>query len=206
LARTLRVPAVLIALALVGWILSARTMGGMDGMEIPSLASFLWLWVAMSAAMMLPALVPAASLASALGRSCVGFVAGYFTVWAATGLPAFIAERRLMVGGTWLAAGALVVAAAYQITPLKDVCLRSCRSPLGLLMRRDALRAGVEHGVVCLGCCWALMLALLALGSASLVWMACVSLVIFLEKVTIGRRASVPIALGLLMLAAGTVL
>ena len=73
--RTLRVPAALTALALGGWIASAVAMQGMMAMEGPgSVASFLWLWIAMSAAMMLPSLVPAASLASGVGRSAAAFV------------------------------------------------------------------------------------------------------------------------------------
>ena len=197
--RTLRVPAALTALALGGWIASAVSMHGMTMMDGPgSAASFLWLWVAMSAAMMLPSLVPAASLAAAVGRSAAGFVGGYATVWAATGLVAYGAAGALAGAGTWLAVGAIGLAAAYQLTPLKSACLRRCRGPLGLLTRRDSLLAGLEHGLVCLGCCWALMLALLALGTSSLIWMAAVAAAIFVEKATsLGARASVPVALAL---------
>ena len=197
--RTLRVPAALTALALGGWIASAVAMEGMMAMEGPgSIASFLWLWIAMSAAMMLPSLVPAASLASGVGRSAAAFVGGYAAVWAATGVLAHEAGDALAPASTWLAVGAIVVAAVYQLTPLKAACLRRCRGPLGLLIRHDAFRAGLEHGVVCLGCCWALMLALLALGTASLFWMAAVAAAIFVEKVTsIGARASAPVGLAL---------
>jgi predicted metal-binding membrane protein len=186
-------------LALGGWIASAFAMQGMMAMEGPgTMGSFLWLWIAMSAAMMLPALVPAASLASSFGRSGTGFVGGYLVVWAATGLVAFQVARGLAGTGTWLAAAAVGLAAVYQLTPLKAACLRRCRGPLGLLMRRDAFRAGLEHGLVCLGCCWALMLALLALGVASMFWMATVAAAIFVEKVTsFGARASAPVALAL---------
>ena len=76
-----------------------------------------------------------------------------------------------------------------------------------MLIRRDAFRAGLEHGLVCLGCCWALMLALLALGTASLFWMAAVAAAIFVEKVTsIGARASAPVALALVGAAVWVVL
>jgi predicted metal-binding membrane protein len=166
--------------------------------DMSSMASFLWLWIAMSAAMMLPSVVPAASLAERVGRSGTAFVGGYFAVWAVTGVAAFGATRVLMSAGRWLAAGAIAAAAAYQLSPLKDACLRRCRSPLGLLLRRGALGAGLEHGVLCLGCCWALMLALLALGAGSLLWMAAVAAAIFVEKVTsVGARASAPLAVGL---------
>jgi len=165
----------------------------MDGPS--SLGSFLWLWIAMSAAMMLPSVIPAASLATAVGRSGTGFVGGYAIVWAITGVLAFEAAHRVAGGGRQLAIGALVAAALYQLTPLKHACLRRCRSPLGLLVRRRAVRAGLEHGLACLGCCWALMLALLALGVGSMFWMAAVAAAIFIEKVTsFGVRASAPVA------------
>ena len=197
--RTLRVPAALTALALGGWVATALAMDGMTAMEGPgSPESFLWLWIAMSAAMMLPSLVPAASLAAGVGRSAAAFVGGYAAVWTATGLLAYEAADVLDAAGKWLAAGAILLAAVYPLTPLKAACLRRCRGPLGTLIRRDAFRAGLEHGVVCLGCCWALMLALLALGTGSLLWMAVVAAAIFVEKATtIGARASVPVALAL---------
>jgi predicted metal-binding membrane protein len=193
LPQRLRLPAALVALALAGWVVTAFAM-----QDMASMASFLWLWIAMSAAMMLPAVVPAASLAERVGRSGTAFVGGYFTVWAVTGVAAFEATRVLMSAGRGLAAGAIAAAAVYQLSPLKDACLRRCRSPLGLLLRRGALGAGLEHGVLCLGCCWALMLALLALGAGSLLWMAAVAAAIFVEKVTwVGARASAPLAVAL---------
>ncbi len=197
--RPLRVPGALTALALGGWVASAVAMKGMTAMEGPgSMGAFLWLWVAMSAAMMLPSLVPAASLATGVGRSATGFVGGYAAVWAATGVLAYVAADALAAASAWLAVGAIALAAAYQLTPWKSACLRRCRGPLGLLVRKRAFHAGLEHGLVCLGCCWALMLALLALGTASLLWMAAVAAAIFVEKVTsIGARAAGPVALAL---------
>jgi predicted metal-binding membrane protein len=104
-----------------------------------------------------------------------------------------------MSAGGWIAASAIVVAAVYQLTPLKEACLRRCRSPLGPLLRRRPFAAGLEHGLVCLGCCWALMLPILALGAGSMFWMAAVAAVIFVEKVTaFGARASAPVAFALL--------
>jgi predicted metal-binding membrane protein len=148
-----------------------------------------------------------ASLASWVTGSGAAFVVGYFAVWAASGLVAFEAARGLAGAASWLAAGAIVAAAAYQLSPLKHACLRRCRSPLGLLLRRRPLRAGLEHGVACLGCCWALMLALLALGAGSLLWMGAVAAAILVEKVTsAGARASGPVALALLGAAVWTVL
>ena len=90
--------------------------------------------------------------------------------------------------GRYGAGGALLLAGVYELTPLKDVCLRHCRSPLHFLLhdwregRVGAFRMGLEHGAFCIGCCWGLMLALFALGVMSLFWMAVVAAVIFVEK------------------------
>ena len=174
----------------------------MDGMEMMDgawpLASFLWLWLAMSAAMMLPTIGPATYLAAALGRSATLFVVGYAAVWAATGLLAFGAARALDGAARWLAIAAVLLAAVYQLTPLKDACLRRCRSPMGTLMRRRSLPAGIEHGALCLGCCWALMLALIALGIGSMLWMVALAVVVLVEKVApLGERAPALVAAGL---------
>jgi predicted metal-binding membrane protein len=208
MARALRVPFALTALALGGWITSAVFMQGMAAEEgAASLESFLWLWVAMSAATMLPSLAPAASLAARVGRSSAAFVSGYFAVWCVSGVVAFEAGRVLTAAGSWLSAAAILAAAAYQLSPLKRSCLRRCRGPLGLLLRRAALRAGVEHGAACLGCCWALMLALLALGGGSMLWMGAGAAAIFVEKATsLGARASAPLALALAAAAVWVVL
>jgi predicted metal-binding membrane protein len=94
--RRLRVPAALAAVALAGCVASALAMQGMAAMNGPdSLPSFLGLWVVMSAAMMLPSVVPAAALAASLGRSSAAFVSGYFAPWAAVGVVAFEAVRGL---------------------------------------------------------------------------------------------------------------
>jgi len=106
------------------------------------------------------------------------------------------------------------VAAVYQLTPLKDVCLGKCRSPLGFILGswRDgwsgALRMGAKNGAWCVGCCWALMLALFALGIMSVLWMAVVAGFIAVEKTLPWRRvatqgtAAILLALGLLVLIA----
>jgi predicted metal-binding membrane protein len=200
LPRTLRLPAAVTAIALAGWIATAVAMHGMGSMDGPrSMGSFLWLWVAMSAAMMLPSLVPAAPLATTVGSSGTAFVGAYLAVWTLAGIVAFEAARGLIDGGRLLAVGAILAAALYQLTPLKNSCLRRCRSPLGLLLRGRAVRAGLEHGLVCLGCCWALMLALLALGMGSMLWMAAVATAIFIENVTsFGARATAPVAVALI--------
>ena len=209
------VPAVLLALASVGWWWSVRMasqmhgsdggMAGMDSMSgdhVLSLGPFLVAWLAMMAAMMFPAVSPVVRLyarAAAAGRVAPlpAFVAGYIAVWTAIGLPGYVGWRVLMdpiaEGRTWaarLAGVVLIVAAVWQITPLKSVCLRHCRSPLSFFLRfgrsvtrpRGALRMGARHGLYCLGCCWALMAVLVAMGTMSVAWMAGLALLILLEK------------------------
>jgi predicted metal-binding membrane protein len=116
--------------------------------------------------------------------------------------------------GRWIAGATLVVAAVYELTPLKDVCLGKCRSPLGLLLGswregpRGALRMGAVNGAWCVGCCWALMASLFALGVMSVVWMAVVAGLIAVEKTLPWRRvatygtAVLLLALGVLLFAA----
>jgi predicted metal-binding membrane protein len=107
----------------------------------------------------------------------------------------------------------LIAAAGYELTPLKNVCLGKCRSPLGALLgswregRSGALRMGARNGAWCVGCCWALMAALFALGVMSVSWMALVAAIIAAEKAIPWRRvvtygtATLLLALGVLVLA-----
>ena len=230
-ARTrLGLVALLLLLAGVGWWWTVDQMHGMDDGPWTSLGTvgwFLGVWVVMMAAMMLPSVAPTVALFSSLrGRqSDVGgwlFTVGYLVVWTATGALAFavalgggrIAGDLLSWdrAGRWVAAATLAVAALYELTPLKDVCLGKCRSPLGMLLGpgRDgpsgALRTGARNGAWCVGCCWALMLSFFALGIMSVVWMAVVAGLIAMEKTLPWRRiatygtAAVLLTLGLLVL------
>jgi predicted metal-binding membrane protein len=211
------VPALLV-LAALGWWWSAVTTRDMDGDMMMggaaslSLAAFLVAWVAMMAAMMLPAVLPVVRLyGRAAARGTVApvpvFLAGYAFVWSVVGLPAYVAWRRLdgpladasPTAGR-IAGGVLVAAGAYQLSPLKGVCLRHCRSPLTFFMQHGknlhrpsgALVAGARHGLYCLGCCWMLMAILVAFGTMQLAWMAGLALLILVEKATpIGERVAV---------------
>jgi len=198
--------ALLLALAALAWWSAAGRMAGMDegpGTALGALGWFLGVWTVMMAAMMLPSAAPTVALYARLAgeRWRAGpwaFVAGYLLTWAAAGLLAYAlaAAARALLGdsvtwdgaGRWLAGGTLFVAAAYELTPVKHACLSRCRSPLGFLVGswRDgvggALDMGARHGVWCLGCCWALMASLFALGVMSLAWMAFVAALIALEK------------------------
>jgi predicted metal-binding membrane protein len=107
-----------------------------------------------------------------------------------------------------LAGAILCVAGAYQFTPFKSVCLAHCRSPLGFLLSRwrdgksGALEMGVRHGLYCLGCCWALMAVLFAMGVMNLLWIAGLSLLVLIEKVAPAGATVARIA-GALMIGAG---
>ncbi|WP_246080637.1 DUF2182 domain-containing protein [Modestobacter altitudinis] len=205
--------ATLLVLAGMGWWWTAGRMQGMDDgpwTGLGTLSWFLGVWVVMMAAMMFPSVAPTVALFSRMTRSRslltpLLFAAGYLTTWAAAGLVAFgigLAGRRLPgdplswdAAGRPVAAATLLVAAAYEVTPIKDVCLRRCRSPLGVLLtgwrdgRSGALRMGARNGAWCVGCCWALMASLFALGVMSVVWMALVAALIALEKTVPGGRA-----------------
>jgi predicted metal-binding membrane protein len=199
----------LLAVALVAWIVSVQRMRGMDagpGTDLGTLGWYLGIWVTMMAAMMLPSAAPTV-LMFARTRGDLqtwAFVAGYLLAWTAYGLVAYAVYRGIRAEapallawdkqGPWVAGGALALAGLYQLTPLKSACLRHCRSPLHFLLRGrpgslGALRMGIEHGGVCVGCCIGLMLALFALGVMSLVWMGVVAAVILVEKALPGGEA-----------------
>jgi predicted metal-binding membrane protein len=231
LRRRPLVAATLVAAALVAWIVTVERMRGMDagpGTDLGGLGWYVGIWTTMMAAMMLPSALPMVVLFSRVSRERARrgltelvpswlFVTGYLAVWTAYGLAAYGVYRAIVAAGTgWLAwdragpyvAGAALAAAGlYEVTPLKDVCLRHCRSPLHFLLhdwhegRLGAFRMGVEHGAFCVGCCWGLMLALFALGVMSLFWMAVVAVVILAEKLApAGDRLSRVFAVALVAL------
>ena len=162
--------ALLFVLAGVGWWWTIDQMRGMDDGPWTGLGTFGWfvaVWVVMMAAMMFPSVSPTVALYSRMTRersplSPLAFAAGYLVSWAGAGAAAFLvalAGTRSVGdvlawdrGGRWVAGATLLVAAAYEVTPLKDVCLGKCRSPLGFLLGswRDgplgALRMGAGHG------------------------------------------------------------
>lgn len=222
----------LLALAAIAWWSTTARMRGMDegpGTDVGALAWFLGVWTVMMAAMMLPSVAPTVALHARMTRrrspiAPVAFTTGYLVAWTGAGAFAygvFVLGRALLgdalawdAGGRWAAGGALALAAGYELTPLKDVCLAKCRSPLGFLLStwrdgvRGALSMGMRHGAWCVGCCWALMAALFALGAMSLAWMAFVAALIAFEKlmpwgrpVTVGTAALL-LTLGILLVVA----
>jgi predicted metal-binding membrane protein len=179
-------------------------MSGMGGMAMLGAGLFLVTWVVMMVAMMFPATVPMVLTHARVVRSrgegslpTVAFVLGYLVIWAAAGL---VPLAIIQAAGSSIAAplsgwlprlgGAVVLAAGvYQLTPLKNVCLSHCRSPLGFILTHDfgggtrsAAKAGASHGLFCLGCCWALMAVLAVVGLMSLPWMAALTVLILAEK------------------------
>jgi predicted metal-binding membrane protein len=218
--------ALLFALAGLAWWSTADRMAGMDagpGTDLGALGWFLGVWVVMMAAMMFPSLAPTAALYARMSKRRgpvrpMLFAASYLLVWGAAGLVAFglyRAGRSVLgsslawdAGGRWLAGGVLALAAMYEFTPLKDVCLGKCRSPLAFLLGswregpRGAMEMGARHAGWCLGCCWALMAALFALGVMSLTWMALVAALIALEKTLPWRRPVIWATAGLLIVLA----
>jgi predicted metal-binding membrane protein len=216
--ESLLLPGSLLGLAALGWWWSDRmahemvpgmAMGSSMGPASLSLAAFVGAWVAMMGAMMFPAILPVVNIyhrAAGLGRAAPTpiFVAGYLFVWSAVGVPAYFAWRATQDSidhaTPWagrVAGAVFLVAAIYQLSPLKSVCLRHCRSPMSFFLRQrsnlrrpiGAVTAGTTHGLLCLGCCWALMAILIALGTMQLAWMIILAALIFIEKVTpMGER------------------
>ncbi|MGL3805434.1 DUF2182 domain-containing protein [Paeniglutamicibacter sp. R2-26] len=199
----------LLACALVAWFFTILAVSGMPsgpGAMGLGVAGYLAGWELMMAAMMLPALAPLLGIYLRSLRSVpnpwvraartAALVVGYLAAWAVFGILAYGAS---ILGGAlaalaptaapWVGAGLLAAAGAYQLTPLKNFCLRHCRSPVTLLLHvsgykgplRD-VRAGIYHGAYCTGCCWGLMLVLVIVGTMNLAWMAVIAAVVLLEK------------------------
>jgi predicted metal-binding membrane protein len=207
------ITAFLLTAAFVAWAVTIDRMQGMDagpGTDLGGLTWYLGVWVTMMAAMMLPSVAPMVLIFSRvtrerarLGRAAFVptwvFVAGYLATWTAYGLAAYGVFRLVKSldpaflswdeQGPYVAGAAIAAAGLYQLTPLKEVCLRHCRTPLHYIFggwregRLGALRMGTEHGAYCVGCCWGLMVVLFAVGVMSIFWMAVIAGIIFVEKI-----------------------
>ena len=196
---------------------------GMGGLAMMTAGLFLVTWLVMMVAMMFPSVAPMtlafASFTRSRGEGYVPtavFVLGYLVVWTAAGLvPLAVLEavnQIWMTPPSWLpraGAAVIIVAGIYQFTPLKDACLRACRSPLGFIMTHNfgggpaaAVRAGMSHGLYCLGCCWALMAVLAVLGLMNIAWMAVIAAVFFVEK-NVRRGELLPRVVGAVCIGAG---
>jgi predicted metal-binding membrane protein len=185
------------------------------------------MWAVMMVGMMTPSAAPMMLMYARVGRqgkaegkvfAATGwFVAGYFLVWVAFSFVATLAQwtveradlldSRMATGSNVFAGAVLIVAGAYQLTPLKDVCLVQCQSPFSFLMRhggfrqdiRGCLVLGFRHGAYCVGCCWVLMALLFVGGVMNVLWIALLALLVLLEKLlTFGRWIARAAGIGLL--------
>jgi predicted metal-binding membrane protein len=167
------------------------------------------MWVAMMVAMMLPTAAPTVLLVTAFAwdraanpnlvpATAILFALGYLLVWCGFSLAATLTQwgldragllsETMAFGNAMLAGTVLTAAGVYQWTPLKDTCLRHCRSPTEFLIRHwredkiGAVQTGVRHGLFCLGCCWMLMALLFVGGLMNLAWVAAMMVLVLLEK------------------------
>ena len=190
-----------------------------------ALAMFV-MWAVMMAAMMLPSALPMILLHAALKARTGGgavaytgrFTLGYIVVWCAFSAAATTAQWALeqaallspmmVASSALLGGGLLIVAGIYQMTPYKNRCLSHCRSPAHFLADHrhpggfGAFRTGVEHGLYCLGCCWAVMLLLFVGGVMNLLWIAALAAFVLIEKV-IPHGPAFGRASGVVMIVAG---
>lgn len=203
------------------WLAAGMLMGPMVPIHL-----FIFTWIVMMTAMMFPSVAPVALMwARSINSSTTGaprlmrillFVTGYLVVWGAFGFIAYggsIAVTGLSIAypdrSRWFVAGLFVVAGLYQLTPLKDVCLKHCRSPMSQLLtyaslkgRARDLRVGIHHGIYCVGCCWGIMLVLLGVGSMNLPAAGALAIVIFAEKIW-ARGQLISKAFGVLLIGMG---
>lgn len=219
--------------SLLAWAWLTRPMA-MALMGAPATAAYVGaafvMWALMMVAMMLPSASPMillyarfarARFGAAAGAGIAAFTLAYVLVWSGFAALAALLQAVLVAGGqigamelklgdARLGGGLLIAAGLYQLTPLKDNCLDKCRSPLAFLSRGirpgalGALRLGIEHGLYCLGCCWALMMLLFVGGVMDLAWIAALALLVATEKLLPWRRAR--LALAGVLVAAGTVI
>ncbi len=201
---------------------SAVAMPRMQAWSLTDLLLLFLMWAVMMVAMMLPSAAPMILLFASVQRRrreqqspyvpTAVFVLGYLLVWTAYSALATLGQWGLhtaallspmMVSTSPVVSGILLTAAGlYQLTPLKNSCLSTCRSPMGFLSTqwregaRGTLGMGIRHGTYCVGCCWALMALLFVAGVMNLRWVALLAGLVLLEKVApsgvwIGRLAGV---------------
>jgi predicted metal-binding membrane protein len=206
------------------WTAMTDDMAGMDMAMSPAVLeglAFVAAWTVMMAAMMLPSALPMIALFAATQRNTAAptrtalpvtvFTLIYLGLWAVTGVPIYFVSVALSVLATdvraYTVAGMLVVAGIFQLSPLKHVCLRRCRSPLGFFLGhwrggwRGSLAIGWAHAAYCLGCCWALMVVLVGAGAMGLAWVLLIAAVVASEKLLPrGERIAVMTGLALVLL------
>lgn len=220
------------AITAVAWLYTVRMAAGVHHHATMDVGALFAMWAVMMVAMMLPSTLPflfvfqaeqvrrRAQLAPITSTSF--FVGGYFAVWivfsgGCAALQQVLHSQALLLpmmsAASPLFAGAILFAAGvYQWTPMKNACLRHCRSPLTFLLSdwkegaTGAFRMGVDHGPFCVGCCWVLMLLRLAAGVMNLLWMASLTVLLLLEKAVPGGEWTARICGALLALAGAYVM
>jgi predicted metal-binding membrane protein len=213
----------MVTAAALGIITIAAWIALVAGTPMHDPGTFLIAWTVMMAAMMVPSSAPMFLLYRVSAGEgprgelrTLAFGAGYLLVCAAVGVVVLVAQRILDAAVApelrpFGVAAVLLAASAYQFTPLKATCLSACQTPADFLVRHwrgggalGALRLGLDHGLYCLGCCWALMAVLVAAGGMGLAWVALIALIVLVEKlapraVWFGRAVGVAFALGALV-------
>jgi predicted metal-binding membrane protein len=211
--RAARVTSILLLLiAAVAWVDVIRSSLGAPDMMMTmfmpvTLAdglAFVASWGVMMVAMMLPSALPMIGLYGAMlrggavprGAPIAAFTLVYLAVWTASGVPVYLAHTALMALSprtfAYGVAALLLAAGAFQLSPLKQACLRACPSPLGFLLShwraglRGSLALGWSHAMYCLGCCWGLMVVLVAAGAMGLTWVLLIAAVVAAEKLLQG--------------------
>lgn len=236
--RTVSPSAVLLIASLAAWAVLAwmaldmghplvqLTMPGWSAWTAANVLAIFAMWAVMMAAMMLPSALPMVGtfvrlhVQRAEPARAAAFAAAYLLVWTAFSAAATALQWALqwadwvdpMIVSTSpaLTGSLLLVAGAYQFSPLKTMCLTQCRSPMGFLLGDwrpgvgGAFVMGLRHGLLCMGCCWALMALLFVGGVMNIAWVAALALAVAVEKMAPGGRR-IAAALGILLLAAGTV-
>jgi predicted metal-binding membrane protein len=224
----------IVALAAAAW-LALWTMGGSahasmhdhhhhvtaPAASFSMLLLFVGSWTVMTIAMMLPTSLPLLATFGAVARDrrdrsilIALVVGGYLLAWSLFGAVVYagqVAAQQIAIGSGAI----LLMAGIYQFTPLKHRCLDKCRSPFTFVIehwrgrhdRWQAFRLGIDHGLFCVGCCWALMLLMFVVGMANLAWMLALGIVMAVEKNTRwGRRLSAPLGVALLAWGAVTLI
>jgi predicted metal-binding membrane protein len=226
---------ILLLIAAAAWLDVLRSSLGapdmMMTMFMPVTVSdglaFLASWGIMMTAMMLPSALPMIGLYGAVqrGRAPAGprgvpvavFTLAYLAVWAVSGAPGYLAHTLFMAlsppAFAYGIALILLAAGGFQFSPLKRACLQACRSPLGFLLShwrpglRGSLALGWSHAVYCLGCCWALMVVLVAAGAMGLAWVLLIAAVVSAEKLLpAGERIARATGVALVLLGVAVVL
>jgi predicted metal-binding membrane protein len=208
-----RTAILLLGAALAAWVVTVQRMWGMDegpGTDLGGLAWYLGIWVTMTAAMMLPSVMSAATVVARVsgGLPTLVFIIGYLAAWTAYGIVAYGLFRLVSSfetdwlawdrSGPYVAGGVIAAAGLYELTPFKARLLHRCRRPPE---QHGALRNGLVNGLDCVGCCFGLVAVLFVLGVMSVFWMAIVAAVIFAEKVLPhGLGISRAVAIGMVVL------